>query len=515
MSKNKNRYQTSDTLPKKNLDANNILKEFNKFTLEKLTTKLKSSESFTLEDAKNILDLSKTSRKLSEEDDDIKKLLIVYTGGTIGMMKTEHGYVPKKYFLLNFMYNHPNLCDKEFTVRKNNKSSSNALLEDLNIHSGVYTKKKQKITSFQKYRGNLNFKLYAKEVQRNNSQAKLIFKVDPCCTTPRSNLIPEDDHETSFNSDGGEGVNTQVNQYSLSPSILYTAKNHLEKRICYQLLEFNEVIDSSNINVNYTNQIGQCIADHYDKYDGFVILHGTDTMSYSASMISFMLENISKPVIFTGSQIPLAEMSNDGLANLINAINICGSYPIPEVGILFSGKLLRANRSIKNDNQGLNAFETPNIEPLIVLGTKIKINKHLILKPPSQSQKFSFQKIKDVNINPFKYIPYINDDSIRNQLSDKLDGVIIESYGAGNLPSNRHVLTECLRKLIDTKVIIVNVSQCKKGLMSADYEVGKQLESLGIVYGSDMTFECAQAKLTYFLSKGYSKSDIKCLFNKI
>ena len=494
---------------------------------------------------------TKSSNQLPIDNETFSKILIIYTGGTIGMMKTDLGYVPKKNFLVNFMYNHPNLCDKNYTK---SKSSNKCIYEEFETeaiekYKRVSIKKK---TAFHIYRGNLNFSVYANKSNCLNKD--LIFKVNPQLNNNNNksnfSIAEVNNEETDFytqiqdsaisnnknkaseevlsekkfitsNSKNSSNFNLcyEVNEdnkfYSLPSCTLYTSKNHLNKRISYQILEFNEVIDSSNINVYYSNQIATCVSDFYNNYDGFVILHGTDTMSYSASMLSYMLENLSKPIIFTGSQIPLAEMSNDGLSNLINAISICGSYKVPEVCIMFSGKLLRGNRSIKNDNQGLNAFETPNLDPLMELGTRVKINKHIILNMPDKNQKFQMQKIKCININPFKYIPYISDEAIKSQLdSSNHEGIIIESYGAGNLPNNRAVLSKCLKDLMKTNVVVINVSQCRKGLMSTDYAVGKQLEALGIIYAGDLTFESAQAKLTYLMSKNYSKSEIKNLFSK-
>ena len=150
------------------------------------------------------------------------------------------------------------------------------------------------------------------------------------------------------------------------------------KRIYYKIYEFDYIIDSSNMNLDYWKKIGRCIKTFYDNYDSFIVLHGTDTMNYTASILSFMLENLNKLVILTGSQIPLIEMRNDAQKNLIDALTIAGTYEIPEVCLLFDSRLFRGNRTIKSDNINLDAFESPNLDPLVKIGIDIKINWDIV-----------------------------------------------------------------------------------------------------------------------------------------
>ena len=472
------------------------MKQANYFNNHTLDTSVSSD--LNAKKIKKLENLIKENINSLEQDNDkeFKKILIIYTGGTIGMMKGPNGYIPKKHFLADYIYNHPNLCDKKFTNEKLEELDSTLSMKEHN--TSPYNKKKitnlgcsQKSNRFVQdqpfvYKHSLNNVINKKSEKFESKEIKKL------CSDLKSNIA-----------------------YSQPTQSYFTPLNQFNKRIEFELIEFNEVIDSSNVNLYYWNLIAESIFDMYDKYDGFVILHGTDTMSYTASALSFMFENLNKPIIITGSQIPLIEMSNDGLANLIDSINLCGTFHIPEVCILFRGKLLRGNRSIKNDNRGLNAFESPNIESLIEIGTKYKVKWNIILLPPLPNAQISLTKLKDKKVIILKYFPTMGDDTIQNIFNQNgIEGIIIETYGSGNLPSNRESLVNCLLKLSSTDIVIVNISQCRKGIMSADYEVGKQLEKLGLIYGSDMTVECALSKLNYLLSKGYSKKQIKDLFSQ-
>jgi lysophospholipase len=220
-----------------------------------------------------------------------KSVLIIYTGGTIGMEKTIDGLKPRRNFLIEYCLNHPNLCDKDHTSK---------------------------------------------------------------CAKDNFLITPE----------------------------------YLGRRTHYKIYEFEEVIDSSNMTMEYWKLIGRSTKTFYEEYDAFIILHGTDTMNYTASILSFMLENLNKPVIITGSMIPLITMRNDACKNLVDALTIAGTYHIPEVALLFDSKLFRGNRTIKNDNMGLDAFESPNLKPLVQMGINIKVNWDIILQPPTE--EFSY-----------------------------------------------------------------------------------------------------------------------------
>lgn len=223
-----------------------------------------------------------------------RQVLIIYTGGTIGMEKSKNGLRPRKNFLFEYMFNHPNFCDKEYTLKNS-------------------------------------------------------------C------------------------INTDIkSQFLITPETVF------ERRIHYKIYEYDEVIDSSNMNLHYWKVIGRTLKMFYDDYDAFIVLHGTDTMNYTASVLSFMMENLNKPIIVTGSQIPLINMRNDAQKNLVDALTIAGTYHIPEVTLMFDSKLFRGNRTIKCDNLGLDAFESPNLRPLVQIGINIKVNWDLVLPPPTE-----------------------------------------------------------------------------------------------------------------------------------
>ncbi len=186
-------------------------------------------------------------------------------------------------------------------------------------------------------------------------------------------------------------------EFDIEKDFLITPETIIGKRIFYKIYQYDTIIDSSNMNLEYWKKIGSSINNFYYKYDSFIILHGTDTMNYTACILSFMLENLKKLVILTGSQIPLIEMRNDAQKNLIDALTIAGSYDIPEVCLLFDSKLFRGNRSIKNDNINFDAFESPNLPPLVQIGINVKVNWDLIL--PKNNEKFRYFEVYLLLIN--------------------------------------------------------------------------------------------------------------------
>ncbi len=202
----------------------------------------------------------------------------------------------------------------------------------------------------------------------------------------------------------------------------------------WDVVEFEPLLDSSDITVREWNQIGSAIAERYEDYDGFVVLHGTDTMAYSASAISFMLENLSKPVIFTGSQIPLGQIRSDGRDNIISSLLIAASGQVHEVCIYFNGVLLRGNRSTKRSSDQFEAFESPNDAPLAHAGIQIEYKKRVLR--PASSEPFRFQPFKELPIGVIKIFPGIQFDYFASLMTDKLKGVVLETFGAGNIPGS-------------------------------------------------------------------------------
>ncbi len=283
---------------------------------------------------------------------------------------------------------------------------------------------------------------------------------------------------------------------------------HAEGMPSYELHELSPLLDSSNMAVAEWNRIGKKIADLYDEFDGFVVLHGTDTMAYTAASLSFMLENLSKPVILTGSQIPLCEVRSDGRDNLITSIMIAAEGAVREVCLYFGGKLLRGNRATKMSADGLIAFDSPNLQPLAEAGISIK---YLPTPAPRRAdEKFSFAPFSEVPIGVLKVFPGINFSLFDAVMTEKLRGVVLETFGAGNIPGEGNSLLPIIRSAFAAGAVITVCSQCPQGTVSLGaYAASAELVAAGAVSGYDMTTEAAVAKLYYLFSKGYSKEVIK------
>lgn len=284
------------------------------------------------------------------------------------------------------------------------------------------------------------------------------------------------------------------------------------KRTCYQLLQYSPLLDSSNMTMQQWQQIASDIERFYQHFDAFIVLHGTDTMAYTASCLSFMLESLGKAVILTGSQIPMSEIRNDGHDNLIGALTIAGHFCIPEVTVYFNRKLLRGNRCSKISATGLDAFEVPNSRPLVKLETHADVDWESVLKLP-KGAKFSVHKLLNPNVAAIRMFPGITTESVRAFVSFPTQGVVIETYGSGNVPTNRPDLLRIFKEASDQGVVIVNCTQCRHGRVSDSYETSKQLKEIGIVSGSDMTLECALTKLSHCLGN-YSIEKTRQLMGK-
>lgn len=276
----------------------------------------------------------------------------------------------------------------------------------------------------------------------------------------------------------------------------------------WELMEFLPLLDSSDITFREWNKIGKAIEEHYEAFDGFVVLHGTDTMAYSASALSFILENLSKPVIFTGAQIPLCELRSDGQANLINAVTIAASDRIHEVCLYFDGKLLRGNRSTKRSSDQFSAFESPNAPCLAEVG--IEIHYHQGAIRPKTTNPFRVRELQDIPIGVIKVFPGIQFDLFSDILTEKLKGVVLETFGAGNIPSYGKSLLRILEKAAGNGTVITACSQCMQGTVSlGTYAVSRPLLDIGVVNGQDMTTEAAVTKLYYLFSCGLTTDQIK------
>ncbi|MGQ3891740.1 asparaginase [Legionella sp. CNM-4043-24] len=276
----------------------------------------------------------------------------------------------------------------------------------------------------------------------------------------------------------------------------------------YVIREYQPLLDSSNMTMSDWNRIASDIASDYEHFDGFVIFHGTDTMAYTASALSFMLENLAKPVIITGSQIPLSEVRNDAADNVITSLWLCAHHPVNEVCIYFNQHLLRGNRSQKISAQRFNAFDSPNFPHLASVGINIELNQDLLLAAPTSA--FQLQTIRPHFIANLRLFPGFVTDVLGYLLQQPLQGLILETYGSGNAPNNDPRFLDLLKDACDRGVVIINCTQCQQGKVEmGQYATGNSLQQAGLISGHDMTPEAAHCKLLYLFSKDLSIDEVK------
>lgn len=281
---------------------------------------------------------------------------------------------------------------------------------------------------------------------------------------------------------------------------------------------FHPLIDSSDIEPYLWKSLAELIQERYDDYDGFVILHGTDTMAYSASALSFMLENLQKPVVFTGSQLPIGRPRTDGKENLISSVEIAsakdagGRAMVPEVCIYFHSSLLRGNRSTKTSATGFDAFRSPNFPPLATAGIDIKYNTGDILRSGGDGGGLVIHTSLDTRVSVLKLHPGITEEAVKDILLGKgTRAVIIETYGSGNA-SSREWFLDIVREAAGMGKILLNVTQCLSGEVNMDiYETGRHLKDAGVLSGYDLTTESALGKLFFLMGRSDDNSEVKAM----
>jgi L-asparaginase len=282
-------------------------------------------------------------------------------------------------------------------------------------------------------------------------------------------------------------------------------------------VSFEEPVDSSDMDTTDYVKLANLIEENFEDYDGFVVLHGSDTMSYTASVISFMFENLKKPIIFTGSQLPIGDLRTDAKENLITSIQLAGlkeqgKTVIKEVGLYFEYKLYRANRTTKVNAEHFEAFESANFPPIAESGVNLKINYEKLLKP-NMRKKMVVHKTLNDNILILKLFPGINYDTLHHIFNTPhIEGIILETFGSGNAKTDKWFV-DLLKDLIGRGVYVVNVTQCVGGgVLMGKYATSEGLKRLGIISGGDITTEAAVGKMMYLLNKNLGPKVFKTIF---
>ncbi|KAJ2499242.1 hypothetical protein GGH96_003688 [Coemansia sp. RSA 1972] len=464
----------------------------------------------------------------------VSKVLVIYTGGTIGMKQDKvNGYSPAKGYLLEKLksigrFHDPdgfNDFDIEFhrssstlgvnkptdgvgaaKERMQHPPSTNALIEAakrrlVDMSRGYsHTPRVSDDTDSEASGKTAASKKPIVETKVVDSKLQ---PQDAQSDAPSRDTVEETDVSTpslpSFNDSDARGTGTpsRLSEWLITPRSLYG------RRVQYCFLEYEPLLDSCNMDMADWVRIVTDIEKFYYTFDAFIILHGTDTMSYTASALSFMLQNLGKTVIVTGSQVPIAEVRNDGIENFLGALTIAGHFVVPEVTLYFNNKLFRGNRCVKTDAMDFDAFTSPNFAPLVRVGVDIEVAWPEVLRP-NAIEPFYAHKQMNSNVATLRLFPGLSPTSVRAFLAPPIQGMVLETFGAGNAPDAKPEILEALADASDRGVVIVNVTQCQRGNVSDLYATARGLTRAKVVPGRDMTSECALTKLSYLLGRKFS-----------
>ncbi|KAF8809099.1 L-asparaginase [Phlegmacium glaucopus] len=410
---------------------------------------------------------------------DESRVLVIYTGGTIGMLVGQQGYVPEPYFLTETLRSQTRFHDP--------------LQDSLFSNAGS-------VQGFREWSSGRTSPQLTPTSNTTSVPGRTLLVRSSCPIGHSSTLEPKVDKRASTQP---RCIRVSENVYEAQLPTLVTPRSKVpggsgSKSIRYAILEWNPLLDSSNMDIKDWIRIATEIELNYT-FDAFVILHGTDTMAYTSSALSFLLEDLGKTVILTGAQIPLSQLRNDAVDNLMGALTIAGHYIIPECCLYFNHTLFRGNRVTKMSSYDLSAFNSPNFPPLVNVGIDIVVNWNDVIRQTSL-RRFRAHKYMSPHVATLRLFPGISGATIRAFFMPPIRGVVLETFGAGNAPQRADVM-EALKEACDRGVIVVAISQCAKGSVSDAYETGRSLLQAGVVPGSDMTPECALTKLGYLLSK--------------
>uniref|UniRef100_A0A0M3IMT7 asparaginase n=1 Tax=Ascaris lumbricoides TaxID=6252 RepID=A0A0M3IMT7_ASCLU len=436
------------------------------------------------------------------------RVLVLYTGGTIGMKCIDGVYCPEQYYLPRAIRELPPLNDKEYIMAH----YGDAKVKPYCLPPIRHMKKRivywQLASTVSEDLASLKTAALTEKPYALESRVLVLYtggtigmKCIDGVYCPEQYYLPRAIRELPPLNDK-EYIMAHYGDAKVKPYCLPPIR-HMKKRIVYWVVEYEPLLDSSDMTYDDWIRIGKDIRKAYEQYDGFVVLHGTDTLAYTACALSFMLENLGKPVIITGAQIPVCEVRSDGRENLIGALIIAGNFDIPEVTVFFNNKLLRGNRSTKLDNSALEAFDSPNMAPIAQMEITIKDGRENLIGALIIASNFDIPEVtvffnnKLLRVNyasiyrspflaPFsvhdrlcrnvgllRIFPSISIDSVRAFLRAPTQGVVLQTFGAGNMSSRRTDIIEEIKHAVERGCIVVNCSQCVRGQVDVHYFTGK------------------------------------------